>query len=74
MVRAITFVDGTGNITVTRNSNVGRGLAGGLGVLGVITEVTVQLKPGIGKVRSGSTGAKSDANFAQELMQLWVSC
>lgn len=74
IVRAITFVDGTGNITrVSRNSNVGRGLVGGLGMLGVITEVTLQLKPGSGKTRSWSPGLRSDANFAQELLQLWVS-
>lgn len=72
IVRAITFVDGTGNITrVSRNSNVGRGLVGGLGMLGVITEVTLQLKPGSGKTRSWSPGLRSDANFAQELLQLW---
>jgi FAD/FMN-containing dehydrogenase len=73
-VTAITFVDGTGNITqVSRNSNIGRGLVGGLGMLGVITEVSLRLKPGLGKARSWSTGLRSDANFAQELLQLWVS-
>jgi FAD/FMN-containing dehydrogenase len=75
VVKIITFVDGTGNITrASRNSNVGRGLVGGVGMLGVITEVTLQLKPGLSKMRSWGTGVRSDANFAQELLQLWVSC
>jgi FAD/FMN-containing dehydrogenase len=74
IVRAITFVDGTGNITrVSRSSKVGRGLVGGVGMLGVITEVTLQLKPGLGKAKSWSSGVRSDANIAQELLQLWVS-
>jgi FAD/FMN-containing dehydrogenase len=74
IVRGITFVDGTGNVTrVSRNSHVGRGLVGGVGMLGVITEITVQLRPGIGKTKIWGTGVKSDANFAQDLLQLWVS-
>jgi FAD/FMN-containing dehydrogenase len=73
IVRKITFVDGTGKVTtVDRASLVGRGLAGGLGMLGVMTEITLQLQPGLGKTRSWSTGAKSDANIAQELNALWV--
>jgi hypothetical protein len=74
IVSTITFVDGAGTIRrVARNSRVGRGLAGGLGMLGVITEVTLQLTPGLGKMRSWSTGPRSDANIAQELLQMWVS-
>jgi hypothetical protein len=41
-------------------------------MLGVITEVTLQLQPGLGRMRSWSTGVRSDANLAQELLQLWV--
>jgi hypothetical protein len=53
IVKMITFVDGTGQVTtVNRESLVGRGLAGGLGMLGVITEITLQLQPGLGKTRS----------------------
>jgi FAD/FMN-containing dehydrogenase len=73
IVKAITFVDGTGNITrVNRNNRVGRGLAGGLGMLGVMTEITLQLQPGLGKTRSWGTGARSDTNMAQEVLDLWV--
>jgi hypothetical protein len=73
IVSIITFVDGAGTIRrVVRNSRVGRGLAGGLGMLGVITEITLQLTPGLGRMRSWSPGARSDANMAQELLQLWV--
>jgi FAD/FMN-containing dehydrogenase len=74
IVTAIMFVDGTGTThRVPRSSRVGRGLAGGLGLLGVITEVSLQLRPGLGRMRSWSTGPRSDANMAQELLQLWVS-
>jgi FAD/FMN-containing dehydrogenase len=67
-------VDGTGKIhKVNRFSKVGRGLAGGLGMLGVMTEITLQLQPGLGKTRSWGTGARSDANMAAELNELWVS-
>lgn len=73
-MKVITFVDGTGKINrVGRNSRVGRGLAGGLGMLGVMTEITLQLQPGLGKARTWSTGARSDKNMAQELQDLWVS-
>ncbi|WIA10633.1 hypothetical protein OEZ85_010815 [Tetradesmus obliquus] len=72
IVKVITFVDGTGKINrVGRNSRVGRGLAGGLGMLGVMTEITLQLQPGLGKARTWSTGARSDKNMAQELQDLW---
>ncbi|KAF6256372.1 hypothetical protein COO60DRAFT_1640790 [Scenedesmus sp. NREL 46B-D3] len=72
IVKVITFVDGTGEINrVNRNSAVGRGLSGGLGMLGVMTEIVLQLQPGLGKTRSWSTGARSDANMAQELNDLW---
>lgn len=44
-VTSVTFVDGKGVIyTVDRDSTEGRGLMGGLGMLGVITEVTLKLQ------------------------------
>jgi FAD/FMN-containing dehydrogenase len=44
-VTSITFVDGKGDIhTVDRDCFEGRGLLGGLGMLGVITEVTLKLQ------------------------------
>jgi FAD/FMN-containing dehydrogenase len=66
IVSSITFVDGVGTThRVARSSRVGRGVVGGLGMLGVITEVTLQLTPGLGRMRSWSTGPRSDANMAQ---------
>jgi hypothetical protein len=44
-VTFVTFVDGRGDIhTVDRDCFEGRGLLGGLGMLGVITEVTLKLQ------------------------------
>lgn len=74
IVTSITFVDGCGRInTVDRNSLVGRGLAGGVGMLGIITEVTLQLKPGLSKAKVFAIGPKPDADIAQEFKNLIVS-
>jgi FAD/FMN-containing dehydrogenase len=74
MVSNITFVDGTGKAhTVPRDGLEGRGLAGGLGMLGVITEVTLRLQPGLGKTRVWAIGPKSDDGIEQEMRNLIVS-
>jgi hypothetical protein len=47
MVKDITWVDGTGAVHVSkRHSDVGHGLCSGLGLMGVMTELTVQLEVG----------------------------
>lgn len=74
MVTHITFVDGRGEIhTVDRHCLEGRGLTGGLGLLGVITEVTIRVRQGLLKTHLWAVGPKNDTNIEQELTDLIVS-
>lgn len=74
MVTHITFVDGRGKIhTVDRYCLEGRGLAGGLGMLGIITEVTVKLQDGLQKAKLWAVGPKLDTNIVEELTDMIVS-
>ena len=70
----MTFVDGTGEIhTVDRYCLEGRGLSGGLGMLGIITEVTLKLQLGLQKTKLWAVGAKPDTNIEEEMMDMIVS-
>jgi len=74
MVTHITFVDGTGRIhTVDRYCLEGRGLSGGLGMLGIITEVTLKLQEGLQKTKLWAIGPQADTNIEQELKDMIVS-
>jgi FAD/FMN-containing dehydrogenase len=74
IVTSITFVDGRGQVrTVSRNGAIGRALSGGLGMLGIITEVTLRLQPGLSKTRTWAIGPQPDTAVATELPSLIVS-
>lgn len=74
MVTHITFVDGRGEVhTVDRHCLEGRGLTGGLGMLGVISEVTIRVRQGLLKTHLWAVGPKQDTNIEQELTDLIVS-
>lgn len=74
MVTHITFVDGRGEVhTVDRHCLEGRGLTGGLGMLDVISEVTIRVRQGLLKTHLWAVGPKQDTNIEQELTDLIVS-
>lgn len=74
IVTSITFVDGKGRVrTVSRSGPIGRALSGGLGLLGVITEVTLRLQSGLSKTQTWAIGPQLDTNIATELPSLIVS-
>lgn len=71
MVTAITFVDAKGSVrTVARSSAIGRALSGGLGTLGIITEVTLRLQKGLRTTRTFAIGPKPDTGIAAELRSM----
>lgn len=71
MVTAITFVDGKGLVrTVARSSDIGRALSGGLGTLGIITEVTLRLQKGLRTTQTFAIGPKPDTGIAAELCSM----
>ena len=64
----ITFVDSDGGVhTVTRGSLQGRAIVGGLGLLGVVTELTLQLTPET-HTRLETQPLLPDTNFAADVL------
>jgi hypothetical protein len=64
IVTEITFVDGLGNVhVVPRHSAAGRGLCSGLGLLGIITELKLQM----GVSKSGCSTSSSHQTVRQTI-------
>lgn len=65
-----TWVDASGTVhTSSRQSAEGRGLAGGLGLIGIITEVKLQMTPP-SSTKVASINALHDANIGTDVLQL----
>lgn len=63
-----TWVDASGTIrTSTRNSPEGKALAGGLGLIGIITEVKLQMTPP-SNTKVISKNFIPDVNIAQDVL------
>jgi hypothetical protein len=76
IVLQITWVDGSGTIRRSpRDSEAGRAICGGLGLMGIITELQMQLLPFPSKVLAISKTALSDAALTTDINKwLRVSC
>lgn len=70
---SITWVDGRGVVHRSdRHSDEGRAICGGLGLTGVVTELTLQLSPP-GKVRVATTAHVPDAHLAADVRAMLAS-
>jgi hemolysin activation/secretion protein len=63
-----TWVDVSGKVrNSSRNSEEGRTLAGGVGVVGIITEVTLQFRPALTYTKAVTTPTKKDTTLAADI-------
>lgn len=69
ITRSFTWVDSSGNVHVSaRDSAEGRGLAGGVGLIGIITEVELQMTPP-SKTQAVSINFLPDATMAADVQK-----
>jgi FAD/FMN-containing dehydrogenase len=67
---SVTWVDASGAVVrSTRDSPEGRAIVGSLGLLGVVTEVTLQLTPA-SNTRFDTVWKKSDASIATDILEM----
>lgn len=70
LVVDIIWVDGKGDVHISkRNSDEGRALCGGVGVLGIITELVLQLQP-LSHTKVETWGTVSDGNLAADIQTM----